>query len=91
MLLNVSALKKSHSTLKSQSGQNKSVLRRFNKLNAQIHDKRLTSMQVKAIQRYSKKLTVNLLHENHEETMNDAEKPIIDLRSVTLEVFHNPL
>ena len=34
---------------------------------------------------------VNLLHKNHEEAMNDAEKTIVDLRSVTLEVFHNPL
>ena len=34
---------------------------------------------------------VNLLHENHEESMDDAEETIIDLRSVSLEVFNNPL
>ena len=34
---------------------------------------------------------MNLLHENHEEPMDDAEETIIDLRSVTLEVFYNPL
>ena len=34
---------------------------------------------------------VNLLHENHEESMDDAEETIIDLRSVSLEIFDNPL
>ena len=34
---------------------------------------------------------LNLLHENHEEAMDDAEETIIDLGSVTLKVFHSPL
>ena len=34
---------------------------------------------------------MNLLHENHEQSVDDAEEAIIDLGSVTLEVFYNPL